>query len=793
MTSALWAQFLLSGSQSNLNMLMIPFDNLTAACTPVTFTPAARIFHRFSEASIGVLDLKVKLLAFSFLFFGWANAQTGEPTDFFFTNCGFILAGELAPPSCVGASDGSALVYPFIGEGLTYEWIGLNNLTNSATNLAAGTYQLIVSDGACTDTIFIPLQDPPAIVAPLLDTSICAFSAPIDLTDGVSGGAGGYTVTAIVSLLGADVDCAPCAGNVVVINETTVLDVTLKDANGCTASRLVIVSLLDLLTATTIAMPETCNDNGRLEVLADGGSGNYLYGLNSTATDLQTSNIFEGLAGGDLYTAIVIDLAGCSTSAPGFVGLAPDFSPASIAASNASCYGSNNGEIVITGTNANVIGYGLNTINGSTTQPFFGNLAPGNYTVFVIEPNNCFNGYPVVIGQPDSLQVALAEVADVSCPGGADGLAVINASGGNGGYRYALNNSSFNQNNVFDDLQAGTYLARVQDVRFCENTRLFTIAAPDPPELGAVTDPSCTGEPTGSIVIVEAGKLLIGEFQFSLDSINWQSENLFEGLEPGVYTVYIRYPDGCVFSVIAIVSQSAAPLVFLTTEDPACYGLADGFIAVETAGGQPPFRFALNGGSFQSDGVFNGLEAGAYVVQIQDANNCLLSLELALEQPALLETQYQLEPMEEEGRWYVNLIVTGGVTPYTYSWSTGSQAEDQFNLPTGTYEVIVTDAQGCESLLTVMAGTTGTETFSLSNGVRVFPVPTHSDVQVHFELPLSQAVFARLSDARGVALWQSEFSGGNRFGVPLQDFTAGVYWLILENAGKIEVFRVVRI
>jgi len=774
-------------------MLMIPFDNLTAAFGSAVFSSVTQLLQWFLWGGIRTLDLKVKLVAFSFLFFGLANAQTGEPTDFFFTDCGFILAGELAAPSCAGVSDGSALIYPFIGEGLTYEWIGLNNLTNNATNLASGIYQLVVSDGACTDTIFIPLQDPPSIVAPLLDTAICAFSAPVDLTGGVSGGAGEYTVTAIISLLGADVDCAPCAGNIVVIDETTVLDVTLQDANGCTASRLVIVSLLDLLTATTITMPETCNNNGRLEVLADGGSGNYLYGLENTASgDLQTSNIFEGLAGGELYTAFVLDFAGCTTTAPAFVGLAPDFSPASITASNATCYGANNGEIAITGTNANVIGYGLNTVSGSTNQPFFGNLAPGNYTVFVIEPDNCFNGYPVVIGQPDSLQVALTELADVSCPNGADGLAVINASGGNGGYRYALNNSMFSQNNVFDQLQAGTYLGRVQDMRFCENTRVFTIAAPDPPELDAVTDPSCTGAPTGSIVIVEAGKLLIGEYEFSLDSINWQSENLFEGLEPGVYTVYIRYPDGCVFSVIAIVSQSAAPLVFLTTGDPACFGLADGFIAVETAGGQPPFGFALNGGSFQPDSVFNGLAAGPYLVRIQDANNCLLSIELALEQPALLETQYQLEPMGE-GRWYVNLIVTGGVTPYTYSWSTGSQTEDQFNLPSGNYEVTVTDAQGCESLLTVMAGTTGTETFSLSKGVRVFPVPTSGDVQVQFELPVSQNIFARLSDARGVALWQSEFAAGNRFDVSLQDFPAGVYWLVLESAGKIGVFRVVRI
>lgn len=792
MTNALCVLFSLSGSQSNLNILMIPFDNLAAACGPAIFSPDFRFSRTFLRAVNGLLDLKVKLTVFTISLFSLAHAQTGDPTDIFFTDCGFILAGELQPPSCVGATDGSALVYPFIGEGLTYEWIGLNNFTNNATNLPAGVYQLVVSDGVCTDTIFLPLQDPPAIVAPLLDTSICAFNASIDLTTGVSGGAGGFTVTAVVSLLGAAVDCAPCAGNVVIIDQTTVLDVTIRDANGCTASRLVIVSLLDLLTATTITSPETCNNNGRLEVFADGGSGNYLYALDNTSTgDFQLSNVFEGLAGGEAYTAIVLDLAGCSTTAPGQVGLAPDFSPASVAASDTRCFGSNTGEIVITGTNANVIGYGLNSPIPTSTQPFFGNLPPGNYTVFVVEPNNCFNGYPAVVGQPDSLQV-LTETADVSCPGGADGLAEINASGGNGGYRYALNNSQFSLSNVFDNLEAGTYLARVRDVRFCENTRVFTIMAPVPPDLGSVTNPSCTGDPTGSIVIVEAGKLLVGEYQFSLDSINWQSENLFEGLEPGVYTVYIRYPDGCVFSVTAIVSQSSAPLVFLNVEDPTCYELADGFIEVDAANGEPPFLFALNDSEFQKENLFTGLGADTYFVRIADANNCIYAVPVTLEQPALLETTYQLESTGE-GRWYVNLVVTGGITPYTYAWSTGSQSEDQFNLPTGEYEVVVADANGCESVLTVMAGTTGLEDFTLLGGVRVFPVPAQGEVQVRFEMPLASEVLTRLSDARGVVLWQNAFPSGNSFGVPLQDFPAGVYWLMLESGGKQGVFRLVKI
>lgn len=57
----------------------------------------------------------------------------------------------------------------------------------------------------------------------------------------------------------------------------------------------------------------------------------------------------------------------------------------------------------------------------------------------------------------------------------------------------------------------------------------------------------------------------------------------------------------------------------------------------------------------------------------------------------------------------VSSIMTGGVQPYTYNWSTGDTTASVFNLCAGTYTIIASDNNGCVIVDSVTVSQLGTQ------------------------------------------------------------------------------------
>ena len=88
---------------------------------------------------------------------------------------------------------------------------------------------------------------------------------------------------------------------------------------------------------------------------------------------------------------------------------------------------------------------------------------------------------------------------------------------------------------------------------------------------------------------------------------------------------------------------------------------------------------------------------GIYTLSVTDANDCTKMTSISISEPP--ELNLDLTATEAvcagEGSGQINSNVSGGVLPYTYSWSNGSSDAHLSNLEGGSYGLSVTDANGC--------------------------------------------------------------------------------------------------
>jgi SprB repeat len=139
-----------------------------------------------------------------------------------------------------------------------------------------------------------------------------------------------------------------------------------------------------------------------------------------------------------------------------------------------------------------------------------------------------------------------------------------------------------------------------------------------------------------------------------------------------------------------------------TLEVSGC-AINDAVIAVSATGGEEPYQFRINGASFSTDAVFEGLAPGIYTVEVKDKNGCLgvLSPSPEVTNPSstlaltITNTEGDAECVTNNGT--ITVEATGGTGPYTYKLGTVDKgAETTYSgLAPGNYNVTVTDSENC--------------------------------------------------------------------------------------------------
>ena len=131
-----------------------------------------------------------------------------------------------------------------------------------------------------------------------------------------------------------------------------------------------------------------------------------------------------------------------------------------------------------------------------------------------------------------------------------------------------------------------------------------------------------------------------------------------------------------------------------------------GSINLTATGGTAPYTYAWSNNTTQEDPT--NLAAGTYTVTVTDANGCTAQTSATITQPAsaLSVTTTPQNILCLNGTGGVSSSPSGGVLPYTYSWSNNATTQNITVLTSGTYSVTVQDANGCTANATSTVATT---------------------------------------------------------------------------------------
>lgn len=632
--------------------------------------------------------------------------------------CSATLSGTIGGPSaaltasvalnsnvtCPGASNGSLTVTAAGGTTpYTYAWSAGGSVTATAAGLAPGSYTVTVTDdNGCSTTAsgtVAPPTNPVTVSVSGGVTSGCG-TATGSATANASNGASPYTYA------------WSNAGNTATITGVAAgsYTVTVTDANGCTASASGTVTDPGAHTASAVVTPVTCNagNNGTVTVTPTGGSGNFTY---TWSPNVSSSATATGLVAGS-YSITVLDVtSNCSAVTVANV-TQPDTIGAQITQTNVTCPGGANGVVSVIATGGN----GGYTYNWLTTPAQSGStisgLSAGAIILQITDNQSCSRNFTVTITQPATIAVTVTK-NDVTCNGANNGTATATSTGGTGSFTYTWSTTPPQNGGTISGLGAGTYTVTATDANGCSATQSVTIVEPTAIAASATaTAVNCFNGTSGSATVSATGGT--GPYTYAWSTSPIQNSATASNLRAGSYTVTVTGAGGCTATATATVTQPTLITVTTSSTSVNCAGSADGTASATATGGTGPYTYQWASGS---GATVSNLAAGTYTVTVTDGNGCTVTGVATVANANGFSASLSTTPTTCQGTstGTATVNLTGGVAPFTYAWSPSGSGASATGLAAGTYNVTVTDANGCVA--------TATGTVGAASGITINATP----------------------------------------------------------------------
>ncbi len=583
---------------------------------------------------------------------------------------------------CFGGNTGSATVTTSVGTApFTYNWSNTQS-TQTANNLIAGNYSVLITDAnGCTTTNNITITQPATALTTSVTSSNITCNGANDGTAAVAaaGGSGSYTYSWTPNVGSSSSASGLSAGN---------YQVVVSDANGCTQTNTFTITQPAALTASVTSTYVTCFgfNNGTAAVAATGGTGSFTYlwtpsgGNSSTASNLSPGN----------YTVIVTDANGCTTSNNITITQPASALTASVTSTNISCNGANDGTASVSATGGSgSFTYTWNPAAGAGATA--SGLSAGNYSVTVTDANGCSNVNTFSITQPSAIAVITFQ-NNVTCNGLSNGSSLAFASGGASGYTYTWSNGA--TTSTATGLAAGNYSLIVTDINGCSTSSSVTITQPVALTASVSPQNAACGMTNGTATPSPSGGTPAYTYAWS----NGQTSMTATGLVPAtVYSVTISDSYGCSITQTVSVGQDPPPIASITGNTTLCSGSN----AVLTAAGG--ITYSWNTTSTNASISVSPSASSTYsVIATNGACSDTASYSLTVFPLPVASAGSDTTIMQFES---TTLNASGGIS---YQWVppldlSCANCPNPIASPqtTTTYYVVVTNANGCTAVDTV--------------------------------------------------------------------------------------------
>lgn len=345
----------------------------------------------------------------------------------------------------------------------------------------------------------------------------------------------------------------------------------------------------------------------------------------------------------------------------------------------------------------------------SSSAASISNLAPGTYSVTILDQGGCPFSESYVITEPTQLVVDSFSETDVTCFAAANGTISIQAAGGTPPYSYqwTKDTATFSSDHNLVNLAPGIYEVTISDANSCGPvTQSFTITEPPLLEvtLSSQINVECFGQNTGAISVstiggtpVETSPGVFGyTYAWSGPSGFVSSDQNLTNIYAGTYDLVVTDNNGCQDNLQVVVTEFPEIIIAYTTTPISCYGANDATMTVTLSGGNAPYTFTWS--NLSTSLTQTNLSADSYTITVVDSFGCVKQETIVIPEAPV----FMIDPVvtqischgENDGSIQLNL--TGGISPVVLVWSDGStDGLTRNGLPPGTYTATITDSKPC--------------------------------------------------------------------------------------------------